>query len=311
MFLFLASCSAILLLLFVVDRFVLPRPKKTNIIAIEGNIASGKSTLCSRYENRFLHGQRVRVILEDIPQSLLELFYSNPKKYAFALQLNTLQKRLDALWHAKWTRPSNVVLLLDRSTLGDMVFAMKHYLDGNISTQEWNAYLDQAGQTKSKVFLFQEVDCIVYLHTHPLRCRKYVLARGHVDQTVETVYLDDLDHLHVYLILFLLLHVPSIRIHVREWNGFGDSLDHRLHEKGATAAWSESSDAIDLEESLEPMRTDAFSQLPAEYRYVHSQEWKDRIMHKLSIHETLFFRNHRRTKKCLIDWFPQVHLFSP
>jgi deoxyadenosine/deoxycytidine kinase len=150
--------------------------KKKPLIAIEGNISSGKSMIISGLSSI----PDTHVVYETISQKLLELFYNNPKLYAFPLQLATIQCRLhqiqslaDPDYVTSFTKGiesdqpcvlqdhnkrflSDLLLLtnkditnvnkrktfLDRSVLGDMGFCMKQVLDGNISLEELTAYRD-------------------------------------------------------------------------------------------------------------------------------------------------------------------------
>ena len=61
-----------------------------NFIAIEGNIGAGKTTLCRQLEDRFGCG----VILEQFTDNpFLPLFYNNPERYAFPVELFFMTER--------------------------------------------------------------------------------------------------------------------------------------------------------------------------------------------------------------------------
>lgn len=96
------------------------------IIGVEGNISSGKSTLCSTLQNQVCQStkQPIRVMFEEISSLLLQLFYSDHKRYALTLQLTTLQRRIDNLVHIKKSvAEQKNIGLLDRSTMvGDLLF---------------------------------------------------------------------------------------------------------------------------------------------------------------------------------------------
>ena len=80
------------------------------IIAIEGNIGSGKSTMVDllkkQYDNKILFGRKVVFLQEPVKQwenissngeNILEKFYADQEKWAFSFQmmaLNTIYMKL-------------------------------------------------------------------------------------------------------------------------------------------------------------------------------------------------------------------------
>ena len=126
--------------------------------AVEGNICSGKTTLCREIaavvekedrEASDTDGPRREVLIayEPIAEDALALFYSDVKKYAFWFQTYMLALRLNEAQSIPMrdsiadSKNGNVkISLLDRSLLGDYAFAIRQYLDGNISEHELRAY---------------------------------------------------------------------------------------------------------------------------------------------------------------------------
>lgn len=110
------------------------------IIWVEGIIGSGKSTLTEALCNEL----NLRSIMEPVETNpYLELFYQDPKKYAFPMQIELLHRRYalqqlaayEALGEGGYRGA-----VLDRGLPGDRVFAKLHMLEGNIHDLEWGTY---------------------------------------------------------------------------------------------------------------------------------------------------------------------------
>lgn len=236
------------------------QPTDPLIIAVEGNISVGKSTFCQEIHNSKVNFLRVlksknsvseegedpagsspsrakaRQILpslseyigkkkihcqeETINRDLLELFYSNQKKYAFCLQMNTMRRRIGDLAMLTINK-SDQIIALDRSMIGDFVFAIKHLVSGNINPAEFRVYLQE---TKSfdlkKIVEDQKINNVVYLHSTPSISRKNVNQRGAVDKDVKEDYLDDIDLIYFYMILYITL-TQKFQVYILDWKKFG------------------------------------------------------------------------------------------
>lgn len=108
------------------------------VIALEGLIGIGKSTLCNKLTQ--LYPDEVDVYREETNEKFLQLFYSDPKRYGFALQWGMLKSRIYQLRlaqhdtrHGRW--PHRELLFWDRSMIGDYTFALWNHLLGGISKQ--------------------------------------------------------------------------------------------------------------------------------------------------------------------------------
>ena len=115
-------------------------------IAIEGAIACGKSTMGKHIESYLNHiGIKAKYFPEYVNMSFLNLFLSDMKKYAFSFQITMLCKRIEIYKEAEaFINQENGVAILDRSFVGDKVFALMHYRQGNISEMEWRVYCSLA-----------------------------------------------------------------------------------------------------------------------------------------------------------------------
>lgn len=111
-------------------------------LLIEGNIGAGKSTLCKTVVDNSPGGSVV-TFPEQVNEEFLKLFYADKRRYAFAFQLHMLESRSNRtkLRIAEaFTDPACEIILLDRSMLGDFVFALTNYITGGISTRELDVY---------------------------------------------------------------------------------------------------------------------------------------------------------------------------
>ncbi len=127
---------------------ILPDPKQPglpqvvpgHLLWVEGIIGAGKTTFCRAIGPRL----NLRVIEEPVATNpYLDLFYSDPKKYAFPMQmcLLTLRAKMQqlAMWEATGVG-GYTGAILDRSLSGDRVFAKQHAKNGNISPLDWWTY---------------------------------------------------------------------------------------------------------------------------------------------------------------------------
>lgn len=112
--------------------------RKPNIW-IEGLISAGKSRLTTQLSEAL----GFRSFQEPVAdKGYLELFYADPKRWAFSLQVEMLRRRWDLHRLAMLECKAGVSAgcLLDRGLPGDRVFAEMHYQAGNIHHLEWQTY---------------------------------------------------------------------------------------------------------------------------------------------------------------------------
>ena len=98
---------------------------KINFISIEGSIGAGKSTLLQHVylelQRRGLGEDRVYIVPESIDEwngvtdegkTILQLFYQDKKKYAFAFQCLTLTTLFKSIRRVSEKHPDTIILLL-------------------------------------------------------------------------------------------------------------------------------------------------------------------------------------------------------
>ncbi len=128
-------------------------PMVVRILSIEGNIAAGKSTFLAFLEMHLCERSDVVIVHEPLDQweavrdsagrSLLELFYSDQKKYGFPFQMMAFISRLVALKAAiRDAGYSDVLVICERSLYCDnRVFAKMLRDDGIMNEVEHTIYL--------------------------------------------------------------------------------------------------------------------------------------------------------------------------
>jgi len=106
------------------------------IIAIEGGIGAGKSTLA-----RWLRAHTDALVTDEATSALLPAYYADPARWGFAVQVDTLTQRARALRSAH-TLSSLTPTWLDRSVIGDRAFARANHATQRLSASEYTLYRD-------------------------------------------------------------------------------------------------------------------------------------------------------------------------
>lgn len=139
-----------------------------NYICIEGNIGSGKTTFCEMMHE--VHN--CSLILEEFDDNpFLPMFYENPEKFAFTVELFFMTER-----HKQMSSTMSVRNMFDDFILGDyfflktLLFARK-----NLNEEEFRLF--------TKIFHvldanFAQPDLVVYFHRDVDILRKNIDKRG-------------------------------------------------------------------------------------------------------------------------------------
>ena len=154
----------------------------TKIISIEGNIGSGKSTLLKLLQNSV---EDVQILKEPVAEwqsingnprlNLLELFYNDPKRWAYTFQSYAYYTRI-----RQWTEMElfQKYAVAERSVLSDKyIFAMNGKKAGYFNEVEWALY-EEYFNWLSKQFKADHIDGIIYLNTPPETCAERINKRG-------------------------------------------------------------------------------------------------------------------------------------
>lgn len=151
------------------------------VIVLAGTIGAGKSSLTALIANRL----GSEAFYESVDDEVLPLFYAEPEKYAFLLQIYFLNKRFDSIKQAL-THENNV---LDRSIYEDsLLFHL-------------NADLGRANETEVKVYddllqnMLQELpyaahkkrpDLLVHIRISFPKMLERIKKRGRPYEQIET-----------------------------------------------------------------------------------------------------------------------------
>lgn len=103
------------------------------LIVLAGTIGAGKSSLAAALGEHL----GTEVFYEAVDNNpVLDLYYQDPKKYAFLLQIFFLNKRFQSIKEAY--KADNTVL--DRSIFEDELFLTLNYKNGNVTKTELDIY---------------------------------------------------------------------------------------------------------------------------------------------------------------------------
>lgn len=158
---------------------------KNQFIAIEGNIGAGKTTLATMLAQKW----DARLMLEQFAENpFLPLFYENPDKYAFPLELSFLGERFEQLKAIlTTTNLFNPIVISDYYLLKSLLFAKI-----NLGEAEYNLF--------HKLFhiisdSFPKPDLLVYLNSSIQNLQSNIRKRGRTyELNIKDDYLTNLQN---------------------------------------------------------------------------------------------------------------------
>ena len=175
------------------------KQKTPVIISIEGNIGAGKSSFLRLLQEKY-KSQDILFIQEpvdiwetvkDNDKNILQMYYQDPVKYAFAFQILAFTTRLQLLKDAINTNCK--VILMERSLDADHhIFAKMLADDRTLEPIEFQIYEKMVNSEKDYF-----VDKIIWLNTSVEECMKRIQKRGRVgEETISEDYLRKCDLYH-------------------------------------------------------------------------------------------------------------------
>lgn len=150
------------------------------VIVTAGMIGVGKSTLTTMLAKE-LHTEPFYESVGDNP--VLDLFYKDPKKYAFLLQIYFLNTRFDSIKKAL----SNKNNVLDRSIYEDSLFFHVNASLGRVTDTEVKVYDDLLNNMLEELqgLPKKAPDLLVYIHTDYDTTIKHIKKRGRPFEQIE------------------------------------------------------------------------------------------------------------------------------
>lgn len=178
------------------------------IIALEGNIGAGKSTVGERLRASGLFDfleEPLPLWREGFTTNLLQKMYADMGRWAFTFQIMAFVTRVKT-WQEILSRTDHPRVVLERSVFTDRhVFAANLHRLGAISEVEWELYCGLWDFLVSNYCV--QPDHIIYLRTPTEVCLERIRARGREEERGITLeYLRQLEELHDRW----LLHDPRV-----------------------------------------------------------------------------------------------------
>jgi len=173
----------------------------TLLLSIEGNIGSGKSTLVHKLREKYANNKDICFLDEPVSEwekiqdsqgkSMLEKYYGNQEKYAFAFQMMAYISRLAPL--RKALKQNYKVIITERSVYTDkMVFAKMLYDDKKIEDVEYQIYVKWFSEFLDDI----PTPHIVYVQTNPEIAKTRVDKRARKGETIPLEYLKNCHKYH-------------------------------------------------------------------------------------------------------------------
>ena len=196
------------------------------LVIVEGNIAAGKSTLCKEMAQILNYA----LFIEPTDKNpYLELYYKDPKKYAFEMQIWFLKQRFTTYCQAIRIllrgagddgKEINGVIL-DRSIFSDSVFAKQNCIDGHFSEEQYQQYLQLRNKLLDLVVL---PHVVLYLDASPETCydRIHKLRKRAGEEVIPLAYLTGLSNCYE-LLIDELKSKAGTEVAIVPWNTFGST----------------------------------------------------------------------------------------
>ena len=157
------------------------------LVAVEGNIGAGKTTVLKDLESR---GHKVFYENLESWQPLLDLFYSDPVRWSFTLQMAILQDMHVSRLKARVLEDEKVVFF-ERSPQSSMIFTVLSHTRKYMTDVEFETYRGLFG------CLGWKPDITVLIDTPAPTCLARIEARSrNGEEAINLQYLDDIDKHH-------------------------------------------------------------------------------------------------------------------
>ena len=169
------------------------------IISIEGNIGSGKSTLLKRLADT---NQDVVTLQEPVDmwnsirdengKTIIELYYADQKRWAFAFQMMAFITRVRILKEAIKSNSGKIIVTEGSVFTDKNIFAMMLHDSGVMSDIEYSIYLRWFDELTEGI----KIDKVVYVRTEPSECEWRIKCRNRVGENIPIEYLQSCHEYH-------------------------------------------------------------------------------------------------------------------
>lgn len=181
---------------------------RPRVISLEGNIGAGKSTLLETMKEKFKDRKDVIFveepvgIWESIQQdglNMLQLFYKDNTRYAFAFQILACTTRLraikEALKRAEQSPVKIKTIIIERSLDADRhIFAKALFESKQMESCEYEIYT----RLSDDILRDYSVDGIIWLNTPPDECKKRIIKRARIgEEDISLEYLQTCHENHI------------------------------------------------------------------------------------------------------------------
>ena len=174
----------------------------SQIISIEGNIGSGKSTILKSLNEHFKDTPNIIFLQEPVSEwekikdknnvTILEKFYENQQKYSFAFQMMAYISRLSLLKDTIEKYPDSIIISERCLNTDRYVFAKMLYDSGKLEDVEYQIYLNWFDHFSN----MQKIQKVIYLKTKPEICFNRISKRNRDGES--NISLEYLDNCHEY-----------------------------------------------------------------------------------------------------------------
>ena len=174
----------------------------SQIISIEGNIGSGKSTILNSLKQHFKNNENIIFLQEPVAEwdkirdknniTILSKFYENQKKYSFAFQMMAYISRLSLLKDTIEKNPNSIIITERCLNTDRHVFAKMLYDSGNLEDIEYQIYLQWFDHFSN----IMKIQKIIYLKTDPNTCHCRINKRNRDGES--NISIDYLENCHLY-----------------------------------------------------------------------------------------------------------------
>jgi len=200
----------------------------TIIISIDGNIGIGKTTIINNLKKKFINNKNIIFLEEPVNEwikitdgdkNIIEKFYEDPNKYAFAFQMLALISRFkiinDTIQQNQYS-----IIITERSLYTDKyIFAKMLYESSNINTIEYQIYNKWFDEYIDKLPIHK----FIYLYAMPHTCNERIKLRARDgENNIDINYINNCNKYHeeMFTIIYseLKINLNNCNINTSEYN---------------------------------------------------------------------------------------------